>query len=62
MSKILSAKYYQENKERLQKKACERYKIFLREKKKKGNNMVINVTKISQKMKNKILLSIEKIL
>ena len=62
MSKNLSAKYYQENKERLQKKACERYKIFLREKKKKGNNMVINVTKISQKMKNKILLSIEKIL
>ena len=62
MCKNLLAKYYKENKERLQKKACERYKIFLREKKKKGNNMVINVTKISQKMKNKILLSIEKIL
>ena len=29
-------------------------------KKKKRDNMVVNVTKISQKMKNKSLLSIEK--
>ena len=35
-------------------------KIFLKKKKKKSNNMVMNVTKISQKMKNKSLLSIEK--
>ena len=29
-------------------------------KKKKNDNMVVNVTKISKKMKNKSLLSIEK--
>ena len=60
MSQNLSTKYYQENKERLSKKARERYQIFLKKKKKKSNNMVVNVTKISQKMKNKSLLSIEK--
>ena len=59
MSKNLSAKYYQENKERLQKqkRAC-RYENL--SKKEKGDNMVMNVRKISQKMKNKPLLSIEK--
>ena len=35
-------------------------KIFLKIEKKKSNNVVVNVTKISQKMKNKSLLSIEK--
>ena len=62
MSKTLSAKYYQENKERLQKKARERYKNLFKEEHEKSSNMVVNVTKISQKMKNKSLLSIEKIL
>ena len=59
MSTNLSAKYYQENKERLQKKLAKKPKIFLKKKKKKSNNMVVNVTKISQ-MKNKSLLNIEK--
>ena len=35
MSKTLSAKYYQENKERLQKKACERSQNFSKKKKEK---------------------------
>ena len=35
-------------------------KIFLKEKKKKSNNMVVNDIKINQNMKNKSLLSIEK--
>ena len=35
-------------------------KTFLKMRKKKIDNMVVNVTKISQKMKNKSLLSIEK--
>ena len=35
ISKILSAKYYQENKERLQKKALERYQNLSREEKEK---------------------------
>ena len=56
-----SAKYYQNNKERLQKrKLFKNIKVFLKKKKKKSNNMVLNDTKIYQKMKNKRLLSIKK--
>ena len=61
MSKSLSATFYQENKERLQKKLEKNIKIFLKKKKKKRDNMVANVTKISQKMKKKSLLTIVKI-
>ena len=48
MSKGLSAKYYQENKERLQNKLVKGIKIFLKKKMKKSDNMLVNVTKISQ--------------
>ena len=51
MSKNLSAKYYQQNKERPEKKLVKDIKIFLKKKKKKSNNMVLNITNISQKMK-----------
>ena len=54
-SKNLTAKCYQQNKERPQKKACERYQNLSKEEK-----IVLNVTKISKKMKNKNLLSLEK--
>ena len=54
MSKNLSAKYYQENKERLQKKLLKDIKMFLKKKKKKSDNMVVNVTKISQMMKKSL--------
>ena len=60
MSTTLSTKYYQENKDRLQKKLVKDIKIFLKKKKKKSYNMVMNVKRISQKIKNKIFLSIEK--
>ena len=60
ISEDSAAKYYQNNKERLQKKLVKDIKVFLRKKKKKSNNAVMNYTKISQKMKNKSLLSIEK--
>ena len=60
MSNNFSAKYYQQNKERLQKKACERYQNQNKEENEKYDNIVENVTKISQKMKSKSLLSIEK--
>ena len=60
MSKNLSTKCYQENKERLQKKFVKDIKIFLKKKKKNSDNVVVNVTKIPQNMKNKSLLSIEK--
>ena len=60
MSKHSSTKYYQENKQRLQKMLVKDIKIFLKQKKKRSNNIVENITKISQKMKNRTLLSIEK--
>ena len=60
MSTNLSAKYYQKNKERVGKKSCERYQNLSKEEKAKSNNMVVNVTKISQNLKNKSLLRLEK--
>ena len=60
MFRNLSAKYYQENKEIPQKKLLKDIKIFLRKKKKKSNNMVVNITKISQKIKKVSWLSLEK--
>ena len=66
ISKNLLAKYYQENKERIQKLLAKDIKIFLKKKKKKSNNMVVNVTKVSKKMKKKTTkkhwLSIKEIL
>ena len=63
MFKNLSAKYYQENKEILQNKARERYQNLSKEEKEKNrNNIVENVTKISQEMEIKSLLSRKKIL
>ena len=49
MSKTSLAKYYQGNKERLQKKLVKDIKVFL--KKIKGGNMVVKNTEISHKMK-----------
>ena len=60
MSKSFSDKCYQENKEKLQKNLVKDTKIFLKKKKIKSNNMVANITKISQKMKKINWLSIEK--
>ena len=59
MSKDSSAKYYQNNKERLQ-ELIKDIKVFLKKKKIKSYNMVVNDTKIYQKMKSKSLLSIKK--
>ena len=58
LSTNLSAKYYQENKGRLQTKLVIDMKIFPKRRKKKSKNM--GITKFSQKRKNKRLLSIEK--
>ena len=60
MSKDLSAKYYENNKERIQKKLVKDIKVFLKMIKKKSNNMVVNDTKIYLNMKKKSLLSIIK--
>ena len=57
----LESKHYQDIKKRLQTKARERYQSYSKEKKtKKKKNMVMKDTKISQNMKNKSWLSIEK--
>ena len=55
MSKDSSAKYYQNNKERLREKLLKDIRVFLKKKK-----MVVSDTKIYRKMKNKSFLSIEK--
>ena len=57
MPKNSLAKNYQNNKEMTLKKS-----LFFEEKEKKSNNMVVNNTRIYQKMENKRLLSIEEIL
>ena len=62
MAKASSAKYYQNNKQRLHKKCVKDVKVLLKEKKKKSDNMAVNDTKIYQKMKTKSLKSKEKIL
>ena len=49
MYKNLSAKYYEEKKERPQ-KTCERYQNPSKEEK-RWYNMVVSITKISQKIK-----------
>ena len=61
MSKDLSAKFYQNNKERLQKKFVKDIKVFLKNKKENRNNMDVNDTKIYQKMENKSWFSIKDI-
>ena len=60
MFKNSSAKFYQDNKERLQEKLAKDIKVFLKKKMGKSNKMIVNDTKIYQKMKNKSLLNIVK--
>ena len=56
----INIKYYQENKERLQKKVVEDIKLYLKKKTKKSDNIVMNITKISQKMKKNKLVEYRK--
>ena len=62
MSKNLSAKYYREKKRKPTKKARERYQNLSKDKKGEREKMIVNATKISEKMKSRGLLSIEKII
>ena len=59
MSKYSSAKYYQK-KTSFKKRLVKCIKIFLKRRKTKKKNMVLNNIKISHKIKNKCWLSIEK--
>ena len=55
MSKKLSAKYYQENKERLHKKACEKYQnLFKDEKEKERQYSCESYKNLSEDEKNKL--------
>ena len=58
MYKDSSAKYYQDHKKKTPKKAHETYQNL--SKAEKNKNTVVNDINISQKMKNKSWLSIEK--
>ena len=61
-SKKLFGKYYQANKNDYKRKLAKHFKdinIFLK-KKTNSDNMILNVTKLSQKMKIKSFLNIEK--
>ena len=49
MSKDSSAKCYQNNKERQQKKAHEKYQGLSKEEKEKRDNMAVNDTKITRR-------------
>ena len=60
MSKDSSNKYYQNEKETIQKKLLKHIKSFLKNKKKNSDNMVVKDTKIYHNMKNKSKLSIAK--
>ena len=57
MSKDISAKYYQDKTEKIQKKIEKDIKVLL--KKKKSNNIVVKDTKVYQNMKNKSWLSMQ---
>ena len=60
MSKNSAARHYQNKKEKLQKMSCERYQGLFEEEKEKSDNMALNDTNISQKIKNESWLGIEK--
>ena len=62
ISKNVSAKYYQDKKERLQKNLVKDIKVFLRKEKEESNNLVEKDIKVYQNMNYKNWLSIEKIL
>ena len=62
MSKDSSVKCSQNNKDRRQKKLVRDIKGFVKKKNKKNDNMVVNDTKIYQKMKQKLAEYRKKIL
>ena len=55
MSKNLSAKYYQKNKERLQKKLVKDIKIFPKKKQKKSDKNCERYKNLSEDEKNKLV-------
>ena len=60
MSRIYQLNLIKKSKIDCNKQLMNDIKMFLKKNKRERNKMVLKVTKISQKMKNKSLLSIEK--
>ena len=59
MFETLSARYYQENKERLE-KSLRKISRFFQRRKKKRQYVIVNVIKISQKMNKQKLVEFRK--
>ena len=53
MTRKPSTKYYQKNKEKIEKTSGEKYRILTEEERNKRKYKVVNDVEISQKMKNK---------
>ena len=49
----LLSKYYQNNKEKLQRKLVKDINVFIKKKKEKNNNMIVNNTKTYHKLEKK---------
>ena len=60
MCKNSSARYHQENKKRIRKKACERYQNLSTGEKEKGQQYIVNGTNIYKEMKNKRFVAYRK--
>ena len=60
ISRDSSARYYQRDKEKIQKSLVKEIKVLQKKKKSKNKKMVVSNIGISQKLKNKDYLSIEK--
>ena len=58
MTRKASGRYYQKKKEKIKKSLMKGIKIFLKKKKIKRENMVVNAIKTSQKTKKTNILSV----
>ena len=58
----MTNKYYQENKEKLQKEGCKKYKNLSEEEKEKRFSIIVNVIRFFQRNKKRGKLSMEEII
>ena len=58
----MTNKYYQENKEKLQKEVCKKYKNLSEEEKEKRFSIIVNVIRFFQRNKKRGKLSMEEII
>ena len=58
----MTNKYYQENKEKLQKEVCKKYRNLSEEEKEKRFSIIVNVIRFFQRNKKRGKLSMEEII